>query len=165
MTLGKEMTYGCDGLSRLTCTTSGGSRPTTYAYDTVSQQVTYGKPRSRLPFPTSPTQPGERVSRRIQGKAPVKPAWADRLPAFLYDGDNVVADLKPDGGGLSVDRFYVTPFLDQNLSMEIESGGVYRSTDFAVGKPYSFRSLIAILLGIPGTVFRTVFRVFRGQYT
>ena len=33
---------------------------------------------------------------------------------FLYDGDNVAADV---GTGGSVDAFYVTPFLDQNLSI------------------------------------------------
>ena len=54
MTLGKEMTYAYDGLSGSTGTTVGGSRPPTYAYDTVSQQVPCGKNLARPPIPTSP---------------------------------------------------------------------------------------------------------------
>jgi len=47
----------------------------------------------------------------------------------LYDGDNVVADLSDHGGALGVDRFYVTPFLDQNLSMTDASGTYWFSQD------------------------------------
>jgi len=39
---------------------------------------------------------------------------------FMYDGNNVVADIVGD----DVDRTYVTPFLDQNLSMTTSAGGV-----------------------------------------
>ena len=46
--------------------------------------------------------------------------------AFLLDGDNVVADLQSSGTGLAVVRQYVTPFLDQNLSMtDVTSGQMY----------------------------------------
>jgi RHS repeat-associated protein len=37
---------------------------------------------------------------------------------FLYDGDNVLADI----AGGAAERLYVTPFLDQNLSMTITAG-------------------------------------------
>ena len=45
------------------------------------------------------------------GGGPVK------ATAYLYDGDNVCADLSDHGGALAVEAFYVTPFLDQNLLM------------------------------------------------
>jgi len=44
---------------------------------------------------------------------------------FMYDGDNVVADV----AGGDVDRTYVTPFLDQNLSMTTSAGAFYYSQD------------------------------------
>jgi RHS repeat-associated protein len=44
---------------------------------------------------------------------------------FLYDGDNVLADI---AGGVT-DAFYVTPFLDQNLSMTTSAGTYYYSQD------------------------------------
>jgi RHS repeat-associated protein len=44
--------------------------------------------------------------------------------SFLYDGDNVLADI-----GSSVDAFYVTPFLDQNLSITKDSATHYYSQD------------------------------------
>ncbi len=44
--------------------------------------------------------------------------------SLLYDGDNVLADI--DSG---VDAFYVTPFLDQNLSMTRSSATHYYSQD------------------------------------
>jgi len=43
---------------------------------------------------------------------------------FLYDGDNVLADI---AGG--TDALYVTPFLDQNLSMTTAAGTYYYSQD------------------------------------
>jgi RHS repeat-associated protein len=43
---------------------------------------------------------------------------------FLYDGDNVVADLSS-----GVDAFYVTPFLDQNLSITTGGSTYYYSQD------------------------------------
>ncbi len=39
---------------------------------------------------------------------------------YLYDGDNVVADLDNLG---AVTKQYVTPFLDENLSMTDQNGG------------------------------------------
>jgi len=47
----------------------------------------------------------------------------------LYDGANVVADLSDHVGVLGVDRFYVTPYLDQNLSMTDASGTYWFSQD------------------------------------
>jgi RHS repeat-associated protein len=44
--------------------------------------------------------------------------------SFLYDGDNVLADI--DSG---VDAFYVTPFLDQNLSITAGGSTYYYSQD------------------------------------
>ncbi len=44
---------------------------------------------------------------------------------LLYDGDNVIADKQ--GGGVA--KFYVTPFLDQNLSMTADSSTYYYSQD------------------------------------
>jgi len=38
--------------------------------------------------------------------------------SFVYDGDNVLADIES-----GVDAFYVTPFLDRNLSMTTDPGG------------------------------------------
>ncbi|MHC5058938.1 MAG: hypothetical protein ACYTKD_30145, partial [Planctomycetota bacterium] len=43
---------------------------------------------------------------------------------FLYDGDNVLADIAS-----GVDAFYVTPFLDQNLSITKDSATYYYSQD------------------------------------
>jgi RHS repeat-associated protein len=43
---------------------------------------------------------------------------------FLYDGDNVVADIAS-----GVDAFYVTPFLDQNLSITTGGSTYYYSQD------------------------------------
>jgi RHS repeat-associated protein len=45
--------------------------------------------------------------------------------SFLYDGDNVLADVGAGG----VDAFYVTPFLDQNLSITNTAGTHYYSQD------------------------------------
>jgi len=45
--------------------------------------------------------------------------------SFLYDGDNVLADIS----GGDVAAFYVTPFLDQNLSMTRDSATHYYSQD------------------------------------
>jgi len=45
--------------------------------------------------------------------------------SFLCDGDNVLADIS---GGVT-DAFYVTPFLDQNLSMTTSAGTYYYSQD------------------------------------
>ena len=44
---------------------------------------------------------------------------------FFYDGDNVLVDV----AGGAVDRLYVTPFLDQNLSMTTVSATYYYSQD------------------------------------
>jgi RHS repeat-associated protein len=44
--------------------------------------------------------------------------------SFLYDGDNVVADIAS-----GVDAFYVTPFLDQNLSITTGGSTYYYSQD------------------------------------
>jgi RHS repeat-associated protein len=44
--------------------------------------------------------------------------------SFLYDGDNVLADI---AGGVT--NFYVTPFLDQNLSITKAAGTYYYSQD------------------------------------
>jgi len=44
---------------------------------------------------------------------------------FLYDGDNVLADIGTGG----VEALYVTPFLDQNLSMTTSVGTYYYSQD------------------------------------
>jgi RHS repeat-associated protein len=44
--------------------------------------------------------------------------------SFLYDGDNVVADIAS-----GVDAFYVTPLLDQNLSVTKDSATYYYSQD------------------------------------
>jgi len=44
---------------------------------------------------------------------------------FMYDGDNVVADVV----GGDVDRTYVTPFLDENLSMTASGASYYYSQD------------------------------------
>ncbi len=52
--------------------------------------------------------------------------------AFLYDGNNVLADLT-DG---SISKFYVTPFLDQNLSMTVVGGpqaGIYYYSQDGLG--------------------------------
>ena len=49
---------------------------------------------------------------------------AEKATAYLYDGDNVCADLSEHGGALAVEAFYVTPFLDQNLLM-IREGRTY----------------------------------------
>jgi hypothetical protein len=44
--------------------------------------------------------------------------------AFLYDGDNVLIDYVSGSGGASdFERLYVTPFLDQNLSMTDSRSG------------------------------------------
>jgi RHS repeat-associated protein len=51
-------------------------------------------------------------------------ATAAGSKAFLYDGDNVVADLSS-----GVDALYVTPFLDQNLSITKDSATYYYSQD------------------------------------
>ena len=48
--------------------------------------------------------------------------------SFLYDGDNVLADI---AGGVT-DAFYVTPFLDQNLSMT-KAGLTYYYTQDGLG--------------------------------
>jgi RHS repeat-associated protein len=45
--------------------------------------------------------------------------------SFLYDGDNVLADI---AGGTAT-SFYVTPFLDQNLSITTDSSTYYYSQD------------------------------------
>jgi len=47
---------------------------------------------------------------------------ASQAIAYLYDGDNVCADLSDHGGALAVEAFYVTPFLVQNLLL-IKDGG------------------------------------------
>jgi len=44
---------------------------------------------------------------------------------FLYDGDNVLADI----ADTTTTAFYVTPFLDQNLSMTTAAGTYYYSQD------------------------------------
>jgi RHS repeat-associated protein len=51
-------------------------------------------------------------------------ATAAGSKAFLYDGDNVVADIAS-----GVDAFYVTPFLDQNLSITTGGSTYYYSQD------------------------------------
>ena len=49
---------------------------------------------------------------------------------FLYDGDNVVQDQV--GGAAS--RVYVTPFLDQNVSMlDVSSSGMYYYSQDGLG--------------------------------
>ncbi len=71
----------------------------------------------RLPTPSVSGQSG-RVSSRDQG--------------LQYDGDNVVGDLQNG----SMARFYVTPFLDQNLSMTVVGGpqaGIYYYSQDGLG--------------------------------
>ena len=44
---------------------------------------------------------------------------------FLYDGDNVLADVS----GANIETFYVTPFIDQNLSLTKNAATYYYSQD------------------------------------
>jgi uncharacterized protein RhaS with RHS repeats len=49
---------------------------------------------------------------------------------YVYDGDNVVADV--NGGAVS--KLYVTPFLDQNLSMtDVGTGTTYYYSQDGLG--------------------------------
>jgi hypothetical protein len=52
-----------------------------------------------------------------------------KTTGFLYDGDNVLCDyVSTGGGGATFARLYVTPFLDQNLSMTLAVGDEANTT-------------------------------------
>jgi RHS repeat-associated protein len=71
---------------------------------------------------------------------------------FLYDGDNVVADIAS-----GVDAFYVTPFLDQNLSVTT-GGSTYYYTQDGLGS-------VRTLTDSTGTVKNTYdYLPFGGAY-
>ncbi len=75
----------------------------------------------------------------IQTKRLPTPSVSRQMPCdfvrdqgLLYDGDNVIADLT-DG---NMTKFYVTPFLDQNVSMTVVGGpdaGIYYYSQDGLG--------------------------------
>ncbi len=75
----------------------------------------------------------------IQTKRLPTPSVSRQMPCdfvrdqgLLYDGDNVVGDIQ----GGSISKFYVTPFLDQNLSMTVVGGpqaGIYYYSQDGLG--------------------------------
>jgi RHS repeat-associated protein len=79
-------------------------------YDTLNRQLGWRKMRGRR---------GRTVASEVHTYAGAEwhrtstTANSGDTTTFVYDGDNVVADMV--GGGMS--RMYVTPILDQNLSM------------------------------------------------
>jgi len=78
---------------------------------------------------------------------------------YLYDGDNVVADLN----GTSITKLYVTPFLDQNLSMtDKATGNTYYYTQDGLG---SVRTLTDDPVSGPATVVNSYdYEAFGSQY-
>ena len=76
---------------------------------------------------------------------------------YLYEGDNVIADYLSASGGsgntgsetLALNRFYVTPLLDQNLSMSIPTGatnaGTYYYTQDGLGSVRTLTTATAAL--------------------
>ncbi len=69
-----------------------------------------------------PSRPLSRQSRRV----------SSRDQGLQYDGDNAIADLT-DG---NISKFYVTPFLDQNVSMTVIGGpdaGIYYYSQDGLG--------------------------------
>ena len=135
-------TYAHNNANQLVTETTGNTVKT-YSYDangnetlvetrvndvlTVTEQTFYDEPNRRLRYVRSNGGGPQEESFTYRGAS-----WHRRTQTasgttttFLYDADDVAADFIND----AVDTFYVTPFLDENLSLTRSAATAYHTHD------------------------------------
>ena len=109
----KSYSYDLNG--NLVSVSAGGGAVETLSHDVLNRQLSHSGPLgTEVVAYRGASWHRRRVTEQAAG------AGAAEVLSFLYDGDDVIADYA--GGELALSRLYVTPGLDQNLSLTVASG-------------------------------------------
>lgn len=110
--ISKQYTYDANG-NHIGTTSPAGNE--SKEYDVLDRLIRYEGPEGVEEYTYFGISPKKRSVKRTSAGS-----TTSELTTFLYDGDNVIAEYTGEDYQLS--KLYVTPELDQNLSMTVASG-------------------------------------------